>query len=230
MHNPSRSESAPGPQLLTPGRLGPYDLPVRIVMAPMTRNRVGHDGVPTAMTVTYYSQRATAALLITEATQVSPQGVGYPNTPGIHTAAQVAGWRAVVDAVHHLGGRVFLQLFHAGRVSHPSLQPGGRLPVAPSPLAPAGETMTYEGPQPFVTPRALERREIAGVVAQFAVAAQHARGAGFDGVEIHAANGYLLDQFLRDGSNRRTDIPRTTSAGRASATTRRRPSRPPSGC
>ena len=171
----------------------------------MTRNRVGRDGVPTPATVAYYSQRATAALLITEATQVSPQGVGYPNTPGIHDSAQLAGWRTVVDAVHRLGARVFLQLFHAGRVSHPSLQPGGSLPVAPSPLAPAGETMTYEGLQPFVTPRALDRSEIAGVVAQFAVAAQIARDAGFDGVEIHAANGYLLDQFLRDGSNRRTD-------------------------
>lgn len=192
-------------QLFTPKQLGRYTLPSRIVMAPMTRNRVGRDGVPTPMTVTYYSQRATAALLITEATQISPQGVGYPNTPGIHTPEQVVGWRRVVDAVHELGSRIFLQLFHAGRVSHPSLQPGGTLPAAPSPLAPEGEAMTYEGPQPFVTPRALETCEIAGIVEQFSVAARNAGAAGFDGVEIHAANGYLLDQFLRDGSNQRTD-------------------------
>lgn len=192
-------------QLFTPGRLGPYLLPTRIVMAPMTRNRVGRDGVPTSITVTYYSQRATAALLITEATQISPQGVGYPNTPGIHSPEQIAGWRKVVDAVHHLGSRIFLQLFHAGRISHSTLQPGGALPIAPSALAPEGETMTYEGLQPFATPRALERSEIAGVVEQFGAAAQNARAAGFDGVEIHAANGYLLDQFLRDGSNRRVD-------------------------
>lgn len=193
------------PQLFAPGQLGRYLLPTRIVMAPMTRNRVGRDGVPTSMTVTYYSQRAAAALLITEATQISAQGVGYPNTPGIHSPEQLAGWRKVVDSVHHLGGRIFLQLFHAGRVSHPSLQPGGALPVAPSALAPEGKTMTYAGPQPFVTPRALEKNEISGIVEQFGAAARNARAVGFDGVEIHSANGYLLDQFLRDGSNQRSD-------------------------
>ncbi len=191
--------------LFTTETLGPYLLRSRIVMAPMTRNRVGADGVPTPLTVTYYTQRATAALLITEASQVSTQGVGYPNTPGIHTLDQTVGWRRVVDSVHLRGGLIFLQLFHAGRVSHPSLQPDGLLPVAPSPIAPDGETATYQGLQPFVIPRALERSEIPGIVEQFGVAAQNARAAGFDGVEIHAANGYLLDQFLRDGSNRRTD-------------------------
>ena len=191
--------------LFTTGNLGPYVLPSRIIMAPMTRNRVGADGVPTTMTAKYYGQRATAALLITEATPISPLGVGYPNTPGIHSQEQVAGWRKVVDSVHRLGGLIFLQLFHAGRVSHPSLQPGGLLPVGPSPIAPDGDTNTYEGPRPFVTPRALDSSEIPGVVDQFRVAAQNSRAAGFDGVEIHAANGYLLDQFLRDGSNRRTD-------------------------
>jgi N-ethylmaleimide reductase len=191
--------------LLTSGTLGPYLLRSRIVMAPMTRNRVAADGVPTPLTVTYYTQRATAALLITEASQVSTQGVGYPNTPGIHSQDQVEGWKNVVDAVHRLGGLIFLQLFHAGRVSHPSLQPGGLLPVAPSPIAPNGKATTYQGLQPFVIPRQLERNEIPGVVEQFGLAAQNARAAGFDGVEIHAANGYLLDQFLRDGSNQRTD-------------------------
>jgi len=205
MPESSSQKQSPGAHLFTTGQLGRYSLPSRIVMAPMTRNRVGTDGVPTPMTVTYYSQRATAALLITEATNISPQAVGYPNTPGIHTEEHVSGWRRVVDSVHHLGGLIFLQLFHAGRVSHPSLQSGGVLPVAPSPIAPDGEAMTYEGQQPFVTPRALERNEIPGIVEQFGHAARNARNAGFDGVEIHSANGYLLDQFLRDGSNRRTD-------------------------
>lgn len=198
-------EQRTAPLLFRSGQLGRYILPSRIVMAPMTRNRVGRDGVPTPLTVTYYSQRATAALLITEATAVSTQGVGYANTPGIYAAEQVKGWRKVTDAVHHFGGRIFLQLWHVGRISHPSLQSGGTLPVAPSPLAPEGQAMTYEGLRPFVTPRALETSEIAGIVEQYRIAAQNARTGGFDGVEIHAANGYLLDQFLRDGSNRRSD-------------------------
>jgi N-ethylmaleimide reductase len=205
MTTKSHHEESPVEHLFTSGKVGHYLLPSRIVMAPMTRNRAGADGVPRPMTVTYYSQRATAALIITEATRISPQGVGYPNTPGIHTQAQVAGWREVVDSVHRLGSLIFLQLFHAGRVSHPSLQPGGSLPVAPSPIAPAGDTTTYQGLQPFATPRQLERSEIPGIAEQFGLAAQNARTAGFDGVEIHAANGYLIDQFLRDGSNQRTD-------------------------
>ena len=191
--------------LLSPVKLGPYDLPNRIVMAPMTRNRAEEGNRPGPMNVTYYAQRASAGLIVTEATQVSPQGVGYPNTPGIHTPEQIAGWRLVTDAVHARGGRIFLQLWHVGRISHPSLQPGGALPVAPAAIQPAGTAYTYEGPKTFVTPRALATEEIPGVVAQFRTGAENALQAGFDGVEIHAANGYLIDQFLRDGTNRRTD-------------------------
>jgi N-ethylmaleimide reductase len=198
-HNPNSLK------LLSPGRLGRYLLPTRVVMAPMTRNRVGRDGVPTDLTATYYRQRASAALIITEATQISQQGAGYANTPGIHSSEQVAGWKKVTDQVHRLKTHIFLQLFHAGRVSHPTLQPGGALPVAPSPLVPEGYARTYQGPRPFVVPRQLQREEISGIVGQFRTAAQNALAADFDGVEIHAANGYLLDQFLRDGSNRRTD-------------------------
>jgi N-ethylmaleimide reductase len=191
--------------LFTPFQLGPLSLPNRIVMAPMTRNRAGEGNVPTALNVEYYRQRASAGLIVTEATQVSPQGVGYPGTPGIHTDAQVAGWRQVTDAVHRAGGRIFLQLWHVGRISHPSLQPDGVLPVAPSAIAAEGEAFTASGPQAFVVPRALETAEIPGVVAQFEEGARHALAAGFDGVEIHGANGYLLDQFAKDGTNKRTD-------------------------
>ncbi|RKH77976.1 alkene reductase, partial [Corallococcus praedator] len=137
---------------------------------------------------------------ITEASQVSPQGLGYPATPGIHSPEQVAGWKLVTAAVHAKGGRIFLQLWHVGRISHPSLQPDGVLPVAPSPIAPAGKAATYTGEQPFVTPRSLDRAEIPGIVEQFRQGAKNALAAGFDGVEVHGANGYLLDQFLRDGS------------------------------
>jgi N-ethylmaleimide reductase len=191
--------------LFTPFQLGPLLLANRIVMAPMTRNRAGAGNVPTALNGEYYGQRASAGLIVTEASQVSPQGVGYPGTPGIHTDAQVEGWRQVSDAVHRAGGRIFLQLWHVGRISHPSLQPNGALPVAPSAIAAEGQVFTHSGLQPFVVPRPLETREIAGVVAQFETGARHALAAGFDGVELHAANGYLIDQFLRDGTNRRTD-------------------------
>ena len=191
--------------LFAPFQLGPLLLPNRVVMAPMTRNRAGAGNVPTALNADYYGQRAAAGLIVTEATQVSPEGVGYPGTPGIHTDAQVEGWRRVTDAVHRAGGRIFLQLWHVGRISHPSLQPGGALPVAPSAIAAEGQVFTHSGLQPFVVPRPLETREIAGVVAQFEAGARHALAAGFDGVELHAANGYLIDQFLRDGTNRRTD-------------------------
>ncbi len=194
-----------GKDLLSPVKLGPYELRNRLVMAPMTRNRAGRGNVPQALNARYYAQRASAGLITTEATQVSPQGVGYPNTPGIHSAEQVRGWGLVTDAVHARGGRIFLQLWHVGRISHPSLQPGGALPVAPSAIRPEGEAYTYEGMQLFVTPRALETDEIPGVIAQFRTGAELATEAGFDGVEIHAANGYLIDQFLRDGTNRRTD-------------------------
>ncbi|MCX5723876.1 MAG: alkene reductase [Nitrospirae bacterium] len=191
--------------LFSPIQLGPYRLRNRIVMAPLTRNRAGQGQVPQPMNVRYYQQRASAGLIISEATQVCPEGVGYPNTPGIHSDQQVQGWRAITEAVHHEGGRIFLQLWHVGRISHPSLQPGGALPVAPSAIKPEGDVITYEGLKPFVTPRALDSAELPGIVAHYRQGAQHALEAGFDGVEIHAANGYLLDQFLRDGSNHRTD-------------------------
>ncbi len=193
------------PDLLTPVKLGPYTLSNRVVMAPLTRMRAGAGNVPQPMNVTYYEQRASAGLIISEASQISPQGQGYPSTPGIHSDAQVVGWQAITQAVHKAGGLIFLQLWHVGRVSHPSLQEGGVLPVAPSALAPEGEAATFSGPQPFVTPRALETHEIPGIVEQYRHGALQALKAGFDGVEIHAANGYLLDQFLQDGSNKRTD-------------------------
>lgn len=191
--------------LFAPLRLGACELSNRIVMAPLTRNRAGEGGVPQALNVRYYAQRASAGLIITEASPISPQGVGYPNTPGIYSQAQVAGWRQVCDAVHERGGHIFLQLWHVGRISHPSLQPGGALPVAPSAVRPDGDAVTYDGLQPYVTPRALDASEIPDIVADYRKAAVNAMEAGCDGVEIHAANGYLIDQFLRDGSNRRED-------------------------
>ena len=191
--------------LLTPFQLGPFALRNRLVMAPMTRSRAIEGNVPAPSAVTYYRQRASAGLIVTEATQVAPEGVGYPNTPGIHTGAQVEGWRRVTEAVHEEGGTIFLQLWHVGRISHPSMQPGGIQPVAPSAIAAAGQLYTATGMQDFPTPRALETAEIPGVVRQFAEGARLAQEAGFDGVEIHGANGYLIDQFLRDGTNRRTD-------------------------
>ena len=191
--------------LFTEITTGSQKLANRVVMAPLTRNRAGAGNVPTDLNALYYGQRATAGLIITEATQISPQGVGYPATPGIHSTEQVLGWKKVTRTVHEKGGRIFLQLWHVGRISHPSLQPEGALPVAPSAIRPAGEAFTYEGLKPFETPRALEIHEIQGVVDQYARAAEHALEAGFDGVEIHAANGYLIDQFLRDGTNRRQD-------------------------
>ena len=201
--------------LFTPVRLGDLALPNRVLMAPMTRNRAAAGNVPTELNATYYEQRASAGLIVTEATQVSPQGVGYPGTPGIHSDDQVAGWRLVTRAVHQRGGRIFLQLWHVGRISHPDLQPDGALPVAPLAIAPAGQAMTLAGPQPFVTPRALALDEIPGVVGQYAAAARRARDAGFDGVEVHGANGYLIDQFLRSGTNTRTDLYGGSLANRA---------------
>jgi N-ethylmaleimide reductase len=201
--------------IFSPFRLGPLDLPNRVVMAPMTRNRAGPGNMPTALNATYYAQRAGAGLIVSEATQVSPQGVAYPGTPGIHTAAQVAGWKLVTDAVHGAGGRIFLQLWHVGRISHPSMQPGGVLPVAPSAIAPAGQAWTTNGIEAFVTPRALETDEIPGIVEDFRRGAAYARDAGFDGVELHGANGYLIDQFLRDSTNKRTDRYGGSAANRA---------------
>lgn len=192
-------------ELFSPLRLGSLELPHRIAMAPLTRCRAGQGNVPTSMNATYYAQRASASLIVSEATQVTALGVGYPNTPGIHSEEQVEGWKRVTSAVHGKGGRVFLQLWHVGRISHPDLLPEGELPVAPSAVAPAGTVQTLSGPKPYVTPRPLRSDEIPGVIEQFRNGALNAKRAGFDGVEIHNANGYLLDQFLRDGTNRRTD-------------------------
>ncbi|WP_440945564.1 alkene reductase [Methanosarcina sp. T3] len=185
-------------------RMGDLMLPNRMVMAPMTRNRAGDDDVPIPLTVTYYVQRASAGMIITEGSQVSPQGVGYIHTPGIYSAAQVAGWKKVTDAVHRAGGRIFIQLWHVGRVSHPDLL-GGSLPVAPSALPVEGFVHTPGGKKPIQVPRALKTDEVPDIVRQFRQAAENAKTAGFDGVEIHGANTYLLDQFLRSGSNKRTD-------------------------
>ncbi len=201
--------------LFAPVRLGRYTLAHRLVMAPMTRNRSQRNGVPPAIAAIYYAQRAAAACIVTEATCVSSQAVGMPFMPGIYTAEQVEGWRRVVSAAHRGGARIFLQLFHAGRVSHPSLQPQRVLPVAPSAVGLDGETHTYEGRRPFVAPRALAMEEIPHIVEQFRAAAGRALDAGFDGVEVHAANGYLLDQFLRDGTNQRTDAYGGTADNRA---------------
>ncbi len=190
--------------LFSPVRVGALELKNRVVMAPMTRNRAPGT-VPTELMADYYRQRASAGLIVTEASQVVPQGQGYPDTPGIHSDEQEAAWRRITDAVHAASGRIFLQLWHVGRISHPSLQPGGALPVAPSAVAAEGSIFTGTALLPFVTPRALETEEVAGVVEGFAEGARRARAAGFDGVEIHGANGYLVDQFLRDGTNHRTD-------------------------
>ncbi len=191
--------------LFRPARLGPYELANRIVMAPLTRSRAGEDGVPTPIMADYYAQRASAGLIVAEGTNISPQGRGYAFTPGLFDDAQVEGWRPVTEAVHARGGRIFPQLWHVGRISHPSLQPGGVLPVAPSAIRPDATAYTATGFQPCVTPRALDAAEIPGIVEQYRVAARHALAAGFDGVEIHAANGYLIEQFLRDSTNTRTD-------------------------
>ncbi|GAC1597945.1 MAG: alkene reductase [Myxococcales bacterium] len=191
--------------LFTPFAVGGLPLRSRIAMAPMTRSRAGEGAVPTPLMATYYAQRASAGLIITEATQVSQQGQGYVATPGIYTDAQAAAWRTVTDGVHAAKGRIFLQLWHVGRISHTSFQPGGAAPVAPSALTAPGETFTAQGPRPFSAPRALELSEIPGIVEQYAHGARLARQAGFDGVEVHGANGYLIDQFLRSGTNLRTD-------------------------
>ena len=192
------------PNLFAPITLAGLTLPNRIAMAPMTRNRAGEGHVPTDLMATYYAQRASAGMIITEATQVSPLSIAYPGTPGIHTPEQTAGWRKVTEAVHAAGGHIWLQLWHVGRVAHPSLM-DGQQPIAPSAIAAKGETFTGKGMEPFVTPRALTTDEITEVVGQYAQGAANAKEAGFDGVEIHGANGYLIDQFLRDGSNQRTD-------------------------
>jgi len=191
--------------LLSPIQLGPNDLRNRMAMAPLTRCRAGAGNVPTPLNAEYYAQRASAGLIITEATPISPQGIGYPNTPGIFSNEQVAGWKKVTEAVHAKGGHIFLQLWHVGRVSHSLFQPGGVLPVSSSAVRIDGEVFTPDGMKPYETPRALELDEIPGIIENYRSAAQNAEDAGFDGVEVHGANGYLLDQFLRDGVNQRTD-------------------------
>lgn len=192
-------------ELFSPVQLGRIELANRIVMAPLTRNRAGEGGVPQDLNATYYAQRASAGLIITEATPISLMAHGYPALPGIYTDAQVAGWKKVVDAVHAKGGKIVLQLWHVGRISHPSLLPDNVTPVAPSAIKPAGQAFTYQGLQDFVTPRALAADEMPGIIDDYRKATQNALAAGFDGVEVHGANGYLIDQFLRDGSNQRTD-------------------------
>ena len=190
--------------LFSPVKLGSIAMSNRMVMAPLTRNRSSMEGVPQEINVTYYEQRASAGLIITEATPISPMGHGYPLLPGIYTEAQVAGWKKVTDAVHAKGGKIVIQLWHVGRISHPSLL-NGATPVAPSAVKPAGKAFTFQGLVDYVEPRALDVSELPGIVADYVHATQCALKAGFDGVEIHSANGYLLDQFLRDGTNKRAD-------------------------
>lgn len=194
----------PSSPLIAPLSIGDLHLPNRIVMAPLTRCRASEGRVPNGLMLRHYVQRASAGLILTEATAVCPQGVGYPDTPGIWSPEQVAGWKAITTAVREAGGRMFLQLWHVGRVSHPFYLNGG-LPVAPSAIAPRGHVSLMRPKQDFVVPRALETGEIPGVIEAYRKGAENALAAGFDGVEIHGANGYLLDQFLQDSTNRRGD-------------------------
>ncbi len=191
--------------VFAPFRVGPFNLRNRFVMAPLARARSDASRAPTAMVADYYAQRATAGLIVTEATSVSPMSVSRPGASAIFSDGQVEGWRGVAERVHAAGGLIFQQLYHLGRKSDPSRTPGGALPVAPSAIAARGEVHGVNGPVPFAVPRALGLDEIPGVVAEFRAAAENARRAGMDGVEIHGANAYLIDQFLRGGSNTRTD-------------------------
>ncbi len=200
--------------LFEPIRIGNIELPNRIVMAPLTRCRASEGRVPNALMAEYYAQRAGAGLILSEATCVSPQGVGYPDTPGIWTQAQIDGWRGVTDAVHAAGGRIFLQLWHVGRISDPYYL-DGELPVAPSAIAAPGHVSLLRPMRDFVTPRALALDEIPAIVEAYRQGAANAKLAGFDGVEIHAANGYLLDQFLQDSTNHRDDAYGGTVENRA---------------
>jgi N-ethylmaleimide reductase len=192
-------------KLLEPFKLGALTLPNRFVMAPLTRNRAVAGLVPSPLAVEYYGQRASAGLLISEASQVSQQGQGYQDTPGIYSKEQVAGWRKVTDRVHERGGRIFLQLWHVGRISHTSLQPNNGAPVAPSAIRANGKTFANNAFIDYSEPRALALEEIPGIIESFKRGAANAIEAGFDGVEVHGANGYLLDQFAKDGTNKRTD-------------------------
>lgn len=193
------------PSLFAPYVLGRITLANRIVMAPLTRNRAAAGLVPSEFASTYYAQRASAGLIITEATQVSVQAQGYQDTPGLYTPQQIAGWRDITDAVHAKGGRIFVQLWHVGRISHVDLQPGGAAPVAPSAIRAETKTFVHDGFADVSMPRALDIDELPGIVNDFRQAAANAIAAGFDGVEIHGANGYLLEQFIKDGANHRTD-------------------------
>jgi N-ethylmaleimide reductase len=192
-------------KLFEPFKLGPITLPNRLVMAPLTRNRAVAGLVPSLLAIEYYGQRASAGLLITEASQVSQQGQGYQDTPGIYSQEQVAGWRKITQRVHARGGRIFIQIWHVGRISHTSLQPGGGAPVGPSAIRAKGKTFVGGQFTDISEPRALALEEIPGIIETFKRAIANALAAGFDGVEIHGANGYLLDQFAKDGSNRRSD-------------------------
>lgn len=192
------------PTLFDPLQLGPLHLPNRIFLAPLTRARAGQQRVPNALMAEYYRQRSSAGLILTEATSVTPMGVGYANTPGIWSQEQVEGWKLVTQAVHEAGGRIFLQLWHVGRISDPMFLEGA-LPVAPSAIAAAGHVSLVRPEKAFVTPRALELSEIPGIVEAYRKGAENAKLAGFDGVEVHGANGYLLDQFLQSKTNQRTD-------------------------
>ena len=191
-------------KLLEPVTIGELHLPNRVVLAPLTRSRASEGRIPNDLMREYYVQRASAGLILTEATAVTPQGVGYADTPGIWSDEQVAGWRKITDAVHAAGGRIVSQLWHVGRISDPIFL-NGELPVAPSAIAPAGHVSLVRPQRSYVTPRALELDEIPGVIAAYARGAENAKKAGFDGVQLHGANGYLLDQFLQDGTNKRTD-------------------------
>jgi N-ethylmaleimide reductase len=197
--------SAAYPDLFSPLTVGSLNCKNRVVMAPLTRSRAGPGNVPHALNALYYAQRASAGLTISEATQISPEGQGYLSTPGIHSAAQIEGWQIVTRAARIAGGCMVAQLWHVGRISHPSLQPGGALPVAPSAIKPNTQAFTQKGFEPIPMPRALDTGEIQDIVQQYAKASQNAMTAGFDGVEVHGANGYLIDQFLRDGTNKRSD-------------------------
>ena len=192
------------PSLFDPLAVGDLTLPNRVVLAPLTRSRAGESRVPNALMAEYYVQRASAGLILTEATSIIPQGVGYEGTPGIWSPAQVEGWKGVTQAVHDAGGRIFLQLWHVGRISDPIFHDGAA-PVAPSAVQPKGHVSLLRPERPYAVPRPLETAEIPGVIEAYRKGAENAKAAGFDGVELHGANGYLLDQFLQDSTNLRTD-------------------------
>ena len=202
---PVKTKPTMRPICSRPSRVGSLTLNNRIVMAPLTRSRAGPGNVPTQLNALYYAQRASAGFIVSEATQIAPEGQGYISTPGIYSGEQIEGWKCVTKAVHVANGHIVLQLWHVGRISHPSFQPGGAAPVAPSAIKPNAQAFTAKGLEPIPTPRALETAQIRRIIEQYDHAARNAIAAGFDGVEVHAANGYLIDQFLQDRTNKRTD-------------------------